>query len=467
MFKITVCAIVVTAMGAACADAYKESGPQVIHIHVYGTLKEPLPNTATLDFHERATGFLVSPNGLILTAGHIIPAASLFDEEGYHIVGMLPVRDVDRLNAVAPQYMLEVVSATTLPFDVGLLRMKEAKFPMPYLRLCNGYRKGDSTRFPILGYQGGDILLTTNWGGVSAGAGAMTNIQIDADINSGNSGGPIFNERGLVFGIAIGEKEVDGKRMDNASLVVPMDKIMSTLGDKADPLVGTSYDPDCQKVPNGQVAAALSANVKVATQVTWDNSGMLGGPSPTVTTSIDDSVKAPSGYRWVRVDGAHADGSEVKVGIVSGGREVRVTGATDLPSGSTANLTLKAILEPLPAKPFSKATVEIRTFPYSKTLDTHGVGVTRKEFNDIIPAPVGFIFAEVVKIDYQSLNKSPSEGAKVQVSKTGDALELTYTLESGPIYDQWRGWIDAYITAKLVAKVKENEKLSGNELLGR
>jgi serine protease Do len=466
MFRAAVSAVLATVMGAAYADAYMDSGPQVIHIHVYGTLKKPLPSTATLDFHERGTGFFVSPNGLILTAGHIIPDASLFDEEGFQIVGMLPVRDVDRLNAEAPQYTLEVVSATTLPFDVGLLRMKGAKFPTPFLRLCNGYRKGDGTRFPILGYQGGDILLTTNWGGVSAGAGAMTNIQIDTDINGGNSGGPIFNESGLVFGIAIGEKEVGGKRMDNASLVVPMDKIISTLGEKARPLVGTSYDPDCQKVPNRQVATALDIGVKVK-QVELTYGGILGGGTSLVVNSIDDMVKAPSGYKWVRIDAAHANGKKMKTGIINEGSEVWVTGETDLTSDDTANLTLKAILEPLPVKPTSKTVVEIRTFPYSKTLDTHGGGVTRKEFIDKIPAPDGFIFAEVVRIDYQSLNKSPSNGAKIQISTTGDTLELTYTLESGPIYDRWRGWIDAYITAKLVAKAEAHGKLSGNGLLGR
>jgi serine protease Do len=73
----------------------------------------------------------------------------------------------------------------------------------------------------------------------------------------------------------------------------------------------------------------------------------------------------------------------------------------------------------------------------------------------------------VVKIDYQSLNHSPSNGAKVQISSTGDALQLTYTLESGPKHDPWNGWIDAYITAKIVDKVQAQERLTGNGLLGR
>jgi hypothetical protein len=453
MFKLAILIISIAMFGTTRADTYMDSGPQVIHIHVYGTLKMPLPGSTSLDFHERGTGFIVSPDGLILSAAHLIPDSSLFDKNGYQIIGMLPVRDVDRLNAESPFHTLSVVSSISPrpPFDVVLLRMEDAKFPMPYLRLCNGYRKGDGTRFPILGYQGGDYLLTTNWGAVSAGEGAKTNIQIDTDINSGNSGGPIFNEQGMVFGMVIGEKEIDDKRMDNASLVVPMGKIITTLGNSAKELTGKSYEPNCNNLPNQQVTTEIISNVTVDKMTDQRLSYLLPPLRPRTISYVNDMLKAPSGYKWVEVSSASVEGTNVSSRLVSDGKMVRVKGVTDLEVGvKTANIKLNATLESLPAKPLTKPTTEIRTIPYSKTLKTHSLRVTREKFVDIIPAPQGYIFQDVIKIDYQSINGSPSNGAIAKVSKNGSELELTYTLESGPFYNRWNGWMDAYITVKLV-----------------
>jgi serine protease Do len=85
-------------------------------------------------------------------------------------------------------------------------------------------------------------------------------------------------------------------------------------------------------------------------------------------------------------------------------------------------------------------------------MNVHGQKVTRRDFNEKIPAPEGFFFKQVVKIDYQSLSHSPSKGVKVSVSRDGSALELKYTLESGPATAPWSGWVDAFITAYMVPK---------------
>lgn len=162
----------------AQGEPYNDAGPAVIQIHVYGTLKQPLPGQQTVDFHERGTGFLVSPDGLVLSAGHNIPDSALFDEDGFHVEGYFPAKDDDALSAVDPPVQLEVITATQSPYDVSLLRIKGLNTVKPFLRLCDAYRKGVKTDFEVLGYQGGDSLLTSNYGPVMAGAGATSNILV-------------------------------------------------------------------------------------------------------------------------------------------------------------------------------------------------------------------------------------------------------------------------------------------------
>lgn len=437
----------------AQGEPYNDAGPAVIQIHVYGTLKQPLPGQQTVDFHERGTGFLVSPDGLVLSAGHNIPDSALFDEDGFHVEGYFPAKDDDALSAVDPPVQLEVITATQSPYDVSLLRIKGLNTVKPFLRLCDAYRKGVKTDFEVLGYQGGDSLLTSNYGPVMAGAGATSNILVQMPLNKGNSGGPLFNELGMVFGIAIGEKTVGSERMQSTSLAVPMAKVMQTLGDAAKPLAGVSYEPDCTKTLNHQFTVSIQSAIKVGRiprTVAWEN---MKHPQIDESKSVKE-ILPPEGFKVVAYKTIDVDIPDVKteVHVPEDGRTILVQGTGQgkkLPDSATAKILV--ILEQAPLDAASP-TYRVQTFPYSKTLDTHNFEVTSKTFRDTIPAPEGFVFKEVVKIDYVSLNHSPSKGAKVSVAKDGGALELRYSLQSGPVYDQWRGWIDAYITAKLVPK---------------
>jgi serine protease Do len=458
MFSRLIPAAVALAIMPALGEPYSEAWPAVIQLHVYGTLKEPSPGSSTVDFHERGTGFLVSPDGLVLSAGHNIPNKEMFDEDGFHVEGFFPAKDVDALSAIDPPVQLQVIAATQLPYDVSLLRIKDLGVLKPFLRLCDAYKKDGEPHFQVLGYQGGDRLLTINSGPVMAGAGAVSNIVVQIPLNKGNSGGPIFNELGMVFGIAIGEKTVGGERMQSTSIAVPMAKAIATLGDDAKPLYGVSYDPDCQKKLNPKFTAVLSNPM----QIQRDAPPL--GTLPPFITDIGLSIPRPghgiaqatppTGYRVIQAGGVQFDRPGINGNVsVSDNGHVLTIGGTDI--GLTAyivNSNVSVVLEQV-VNENAAPSVQVRTFPYSKTLADHSFNVTSKDFHDTIPAPNGFIFKEVVKIDYESLNHSPSNGAMVSVNSDGSALELTYSLQSGPFYDQWRGWVDAFITAKLAPKL--------------
>ncbi|MGE8096622.1 S1 family peptidase [Pseudomonas fluorescens] len=440
---------------SAHGDPYSESWASVIQIHVYGILKEPDPVKHTVDYNEHGTGFLVSPDGLVMSAGHNIPTKDKFDEDGFYVEGYFPTKDVDALNAVDPPFQLQVVLATQSPYDVALLQIKNLATVRPFLRLCDSYLKEGHPHFVVLGYQGGGNLLTINEGPVMSGAGTVSNILVQMPLNPGNSGGPIFNEKGMVFGIAIGERTVAGERMESTSLAVPMAKAIATLGDAAKPLIGVSYAPDCQIPLNPQITTVLNEPVQIQREPP------LGGTFPPVFGEIQTprpghgttQTNPPEGFRVIRAGKVQFDrpGINGHVNVSDNGRLLTI-GGTDIGDDSyNVNSKVPVLLEQV-VNGNSAPYGQVRTFPFSRTLDDHGFNVTSKDFNDTIPAPEGFIFKEVVKIDYESLNHSPSNGATVNINQDGSTLELKYTLQSGPAYDRWRGWIDAFITAKLVPK---------------
>lgn len=446
---------VALAITPALADPYSESWPSVILLYVHGILKEPPAGKDSVDYQERGTGFLVSHDGFVLTAGHNIPNANAFDENGYYIEGYFPVKDVDALNAEDPPVQLKLINKSQSPYDVALLKIIDLNTVKPFLRLCNDYQKEGRPDFQILGYPGGDRQLTLLKAPVSSGAGAVSNMILQVELNPGNSGSPVFNELGMVFGIAIGEKTAAGERLRQTTLAIPMSKAISTLGKDAEPLIGVSYDPDCRKQLNPKITTELNQSIQFHrdnTKGVYDNLPANGARLPK-TGYGTAQLKVPTGYRLIQADSVKFDRKDIEGDVIlsDDGRLLTIRGS-DIGKGSYyANSTIPVKLEQtviLNNAPYGK----VQTFPFSKTMNVHGQKVTRRDFNEKIPAPEGFFFKQVVKIDYQSLSHSPSKGVKVSVSRDGSALELKYTLESGPATAPWSGWVDAFITAYMVPK---------------
>lgn len=465
MFKSAVCSFIMIATGVAYADPavtsgtapgnpmYKEFGSRIIRISIKGTLKEPLPKFPdTIDYNDQGTGFIVSPDGLVLTAAHLIPDADLFDEDGFTIEGTLPVLAKDRMEAVPPVHKMEVISGNNPvpPYDVGLLRIKSAPTPLPYLRLCDNYLKNDLQTFFILGYMRGKRILATTLGGVSVGEGENDNIVLGTNINPGSSGSPVFNENKQVFGVATGIETVDQIPLMNATIVVPMNKAIKTLGEKAKPLIGVSYESDCNIILKDKIKTTQSYDIPVQT-VQYKLSPDLDSPSED-TKTISSTITAPEGYRWVGDVSATSEKASIETQVLADGKDLKIRSHDFNSVGDILKVKVSGEVEPVQPKEAIEYVSDIRTFPYSKILDKHEFGESSETYVDKIVAPVGFVFTEIVSVDYISVNNSPSNGAEVKIAQNGESLELKYSLKSGPFYDRWRGWIDALITAKIVTK---------------
>ena len=136
------------------------------------------------------TGFFVSPNGLLVTAAHVVQGAS-----GVWV----SVKD-----DIWPASVVKLDSAN----DVAVLRV-DAPGPMPFLTLADSatVRMGTdvfTVGFPNIQIQGVSPKLTR--GEISSMTGIQDDprfFQISVPVQPGNSGGPLLNLHGRVVGIVV------------------------------------------------------------------------------------------------------------------------------------------------------------------------------------------------------------------------------------------------------------------------
>jgi serine protease Do len=135
------------------------------------------------------SGFIINPEGYIVTNNHVVENATsvtvtLHDESEYEakIVGRDPRTDLALLKIDAPN---------DLPFAQWGDSTK-ARIAEPVLAIGNPFGLGGSATWGIISALARDL-----------GIGPYDEfLQTDASINRGNSGGPVFNARGEVIGVA-------------------------------------------------------------------------------------------------------------------------------------------------------------------------------------------------------------------------------------------------------------------------
>ena len=156
--------------------------------HFFGRQSAPAPQTELPEVRSMGSGFIVDATGLVVTNNHVIDGAQEI---------VVTLNDGDR-------YPAEVVGRDPKT-DLALLRI-EVDEDLPYAR----FGDSDSTR-------AGDWVIaignpfglggTATTGIVSARGRDIQSgpfddyLQIDAPINRGNSGGPLFDTSGRVIGV--------------------------------------------------------------------------------------------------------------------------------------------------------------------------------------------------------------------------------------------------------------------------
>ncbi len=142
-----------------------------------------------------ATGFMISPNGYVVT--------------NYHVVKEADSVYIESIAYPSQSYKVKVIYRDP-SVDLALLKIEDSAFqPLKRLPFALRTEEADLAE-PVytLGYPGDDLVY--NDGSISAHTGFdgdTSAYRISIPVNPGNSGGPLLDERGNLLGIISGKNE--------------------------------------------------------------------------------------------------------------------------------------------------------------------------------------------------------------------------------------------------------------------
>ncbi|CAG9232240.1 PDZ domain-containing protein [Paraburkholderia tropica] len=187
------------------------------------------------------SGFIVSPDGLILTTAHVV------DNAGDVVVHLTDHR----------AFKAEVVAVDTQS-DVAILQIDAQDLPFVKLGDSSKVRVGE----PVLTIGSPDSFQNTvTTGIVSATSRTLADgrsfpfFQTEVPVNPDNSGGPLFNRAGEVIGIAV-QVYGDGERYSSLTFAIPIEAANSFRAQLAQAGRGTKGAANAK---DGDAADAVDA----------------------------------------------------------------------------------------------------------------------------------------------------------------------------------------------------------------
>ena len=200
------------------ARLYRERAAGVVTIYAF------FGNERVATSAAQGSGFVVSPQGYVLTSSHVITNAGE-GGKSVHAAGHVYVEFADRDRVSARVVGWDIFD------DVGVLKVDPKEHPVAPVPL------GDSSAIAVgepvaaIGapFGNADSLATGVVSAIHRSIDSLTSdfsvpdaIQTDAPINHGNSGGPLFDARGLVIGINA-QIRSDSGNAEGVGFAVPID----------------------------------------------------------------------------------------------------------------------------------------------------------------------------------------------------------------------------------------------------
>jgi len=174
------------------ADIFKRVNPAVVEIHTQETDLPPMPRGQPVSVAGLGSGVLISPDGKILTAAHVVQTADAIEVEfltgekiGARVMSSEPLADIALLQ-------LERAPRAVFVAKIGDSDAVEIGSPV----FVVGAPLGASHTLTV-----GYISARRRPNATLSGMSRAEFFQTDAAINQGNSGGPLFSMQGEVIGI--------------------------------------------------------------------------------------------------------------------------------------------------------------------------------------------------------------------------------------------------------------------------
>ena len=227
------------------ALVYEQNAKSVVSVTTTGVASN---GWMSKEFTSSGSGFILTENGYILTNYHVI--------EGYTAVSVTDHKGTE--------YEAEVVGYDALS-DVALLKVEAEGLPAVTVGDSDVVAVGDQV--VAIGNPLGELASTQTVGYVSAKDrmvntdGTILNmLQTDAAINSGNSGGPLFNMYGQVIGITTAKysgSSNSGATIEGIGFAIPINSVMELVTDLMEYgyITGQAYLGVSLDLPDPSVAA--------------------------------------------------------------------------------------------------------------------------------------------------------------------------------------------------------------------
>ena len=171
------------------------------------------------------SGFILTENGYVVTNAHVVEGATAIT-----------------VSTHAGEQMEAKLIGSDTTNDVAVLKVEAENLPAVTVGSSDDLIVGDQV--VAIGNPLGELTSTMTVGYVSAKDRDVTTdntiinmIQTDAAINSGNSGGPLFNMKGEVVGITTAKysgSSASGASIESIGFAIPIDDVIGMLNDLKD-----------------------------------------------------------------------------------------------------------------------------------------------------------------------------------------------------------------------------------------
>lgn len=177
---------------AKVGDVFQKVKDAVVVVRTQSTSLAPTPEQQLTSRDELGSGFIISEEGEVITAAHLVQTADSVE--------------VDLPNGKS--HSARVVSSVPLA-DVALLQLEGVIEKLPWVELGNSAEAAIGDQVLVVGAPYGATHTLTvghlsarrNPPNALAQLEQVEFLQTDAAINTGNSGGPMFNMQGQVVGM--------------------------------------------------------------------------------------------------------------------------------------------------------------------------------------------------------------------------------------------------------------------------
>jgi len=218
-------------------------------IKVFPTSTEQTPQNR--QYASSGTGFLISSEGYIVTNHHVIKDANSITVRGLNgdfnksVSAKLVIEDINNDLAIIKTDEYQTPSLTETPYIISNIKVEPGNSVF-----CLGY--------PLRSTMGEEVKITN--GIISSNSGFMgdiTSYQISAPVQPGNSGGPLFDDKGNLVGII--NAKYDGA--ENVSYAVKSSYLLNLIN-------SASKSIKLQQV-NKIISLSLPEKIKVVKKYTY------------------------------------------------------------------------------------------------------------------------------------------------------------------------------------------------------